>query len=322
MCLNLNTPEGIDIAMRLAATADVVTSNYTPDRLDRWGLGYEALRAVKPDIILANLGVMGISGPHMGWRSYGSGIVAMCGIGALTGFEGREPMGLGTLHTDFTVPYFAATAIMAALHQRERTGEGQYLELSQYEASVHLLDTELLHYLNGGPEPARNGNRSPRMVPHGVYPSAGEDRWVAIACRNDDDWARVSEVTGISGPAHLAGRLAEVEAIEAQLSAWTRARDNWDAANLLQAAGVPASPVEDLAELLGRDRAMALDYRELPLPSGITATVQEEPITWAGERLPLVRAPLWDEHTVDVLIGELGLTGEQVAELAARDVLF
>ncbi|MEO8539383.1 MAG: CoA transferase [bacterium] len=322
MCLNLNTPEGIEIALRLAATADVVTSNYTPDRLDRWGLGYEALRAVNPNIVLANLGVMGISGPHMGWRSYGSGIVAMCGIGALTGFPGRDPIGIGTLHTDFTVPYFAATAIMAALHQRGRTGEGQYLELSQYEASVHLLDTELLHFRNGGPEPERSGNRSSRMAPHGVYPSAGEDRWIAIACRDDDDWQRLSAATGIEGPPDLAGRLANLTEIEAGLSEWTRERENWAASEELQRAGIPASPVEDLGELLGRDSAMNFDYRKIELPYGVLATVQEEPIVWNGERLPIVRAPLWDEHTIEVLVNELGYSGDEVADLLAKEVLF
>ena len=322
ICLNLNTPEGVEIALRLAATADVVTSNYTPDRLDKWGLGYGALRLVNPNIILANLAVMGISGPHKDWRSYGSGIVAMCGIGALTGFAGRHPIGIGTLHTDFSVPYFAAIAIMAAVHQQRTTGQGQYLELSQYEASVHMLDTELLHYLNGGPEPARNGNRSLRMAPHGVYPSAGEDRWIAIACRNDADWKRLSKATGVSGPPDLAARLAAIDAIEAQLSAWTRTRDNWDAAAELQRAGVPAAPVEDLSDLLGRDAAMNGDYRVLDLPSGITATVQEEPILWDGQRPPLVRAPLWDEHSMEILVDELGLSPEEVADLVTKNVLF
>jgi crotonobetainyl-CoA:carnitine CoA-transferase CaiB-like acyl-CoA transferase len=320
MCLNLNTPEGIDIALRLARNADVVTSNYTPDRLDRWGLGYEALKDVNPDIILANLGVMGTSGPHMGWRSYGSGVVAMCGIGALTGFAGRDPIGIGTLHTDFTVPYFAAISIMAAIYQKWRTGEGQYLELSQYEASLHLLDTELIHYLNGGPEPLRNGNRSNRMVPHGVFPSSGEDRWIAIACRDDGDWARLSGLTGIAGSDELAGRLADVDRIESQVAEWTRQRGNWEAAAELQRAGVPASAVEDLSELLGRDAAMNQGYREMDLPSGFTATVQEEPILWDGARLPLQRAPLWDEHTVEVLANELGFPAEAIAELLARGV--
>ncbi len=320
--LNLNTPEGIDVVRRLAATADIVTSNYTPHRLERWGLGYEALRAANPKVIMANMAVMGIRGPHDGWRSYGNGIVALCGLGHLTGFEGRDPIGIGTLHTDFTVPYFAAMQIMAAVLRRRRTGKGQYLELSQYEASVHLLDTELLSFLNGGAEPGRIGNRSPRMAPHGVFAGAGEDRWVAIACRNDEDWRALCRVTGLSGPETLAGRQAEAARIEAELTEWTRRRENWDSAALLQAAGVPASAVEDLGELLGRDVAMNGDYREVALPSGVTALVQEEPVLWDGKRLPIRRAPMWGEHTAEILGGELGMTGEEIAELAARNVLF
>ena len=321
MTLNLNTPEGLEVVRKLAATADIVTSNYTPDRLDRWGLGYEALQELGPGIIVANLAVMGIDGPNSGWRSYGNGIVAMCGIGALTGFPGRDPIGIGTLHTDFTVPYFAAAQILAALIQRDRTGKGQYLELSQYEASVHLLDTELLDYLNGGAAAERNGNRSTRMCPHGVFPSAGDDRWIAIACRDDADWASLSEVTGIRSPADLAGQVADVDRIEAELAEWTLTRENWEAATLLQAAGVPASAVEDLGNLLGRDTAMNADYVERPLPSGVSAMVQHEPITWDGERLALRRAPLWGEHT-EAVLRELGYDDEEIAELAAKNVLF
>ena len=156
----------------LIESADVVTSNYTPDRLDKWGLGYDDLCEIRPDIILANLAVMGIRGPHRGWRSYGSGIVAMCGLADLSGFPGRDPICLGALHTDFTVPYFAATQIMAALLHRGETGEGQYLELAQYESSLHLLDTELIEHLNDASIVARRrGNRSSYLAPHGSSPA-------------------------------------------------------------------------------------------------------------------------------------------------------
>jgi crotonobetainyl-CoA:carnitine CoA-transferase CaiB-like acyl-CoA transferase len=321
LTVNVNTPEGIDIVRRLAATADVVTSNYTPDRLDRWGLGYEDLRAIKPDIIVANWAVMGTHGPHKDWRSYGSGIVAMCGLAHLTGFPGRSPIGLGTLHTDFTVPYFAAAQVMAALLHRERTGEGQFMEIAQYEASVHLLDTELVEYLNNGADPPRLGNRSPRMAPHGVFPAAGEDTWIAIACRDDADWAALCGVTGVP---HLPGRqrFDRLDEIETALSAWTSTRDASEATALLQAAGVPASPAEDLIDLLERDPGMVNDYRHVPLPSGVTAIVQEEPITWDGERLPIRRAPLWNEHTDEILRLELNLPAETIEDYAARGVLY
>ncbi|MGD9932335.1 MAG: CoA transferase [Dehalococcoidia bacterium] len=321
MTLNLNTPEGIEIARRLIETADVVTSNYTPDRLDKWGLGYEELRKLKPDIILANWAVMGTRGPHKDWRSYGSGIVAMCGLANLTGFPGRDPIGLGTLHTDFTVPYFAATQVMAALLQRDRTGEGQYLEIAQYEASVHLLDTELVEWMNNGGPVERRGNRSGWMAPHGVYRAAGEDRWVAVACRGPEDWGALCGIPGLEDLSDL-DRFTDVDAVERVLEAWTSGRDRWEAAAMLQTAGVPASAVEDLGDLLGPDEAMAESYRAMALPAGVTALVQEDPILWDGERLPLDRAPMWGEHTYEVLQGELGLSDEAVAELAAKNVLF
>ena len=319
--LNLNTDDGLAVVRRLAATADVITSNYTPDRLDRWGLGYDDLRAIKPDIIVANWAVMGIRGPHAGWRSYGSGIVGMCGLAELTGFPERDPIGLGTLHTDFTVPYFAAIQVMSALIHHENTGQGQYLELAQYETAVHLLDTELVEYLNGGEAVVRRGNRSRRFVPHGVFPSAGEDRWVAVACRDDTDWERLRSVPGLEQLRRIDDRWTAVEEVEATLSAWTSRRDRWSAAAELQAAGVPASAVEDLQDLLGADVAMRNSYAELALPSGVTALVQHEPITWDGERLPISRAPLWGEHTAAVL-GELGYADEEIAELAAAGALF
>ena len=177
--LNVDTPEGQELARRLIATADVVTANYTPDRLDRWGFDRESLMALRPGLIVANLAVMGLSGPDAAWRSYGNGLVAMSGIAAHTGFDGRVPQCLGTMHTDFTVPYFGAMHILAALHHRDRTGEGAYLELSQYEASVRLLDVELAAVLNGGDGPGRIANRSPWFEPHGIFLTADEDRWVA-----------------------------------------------------------------------------------------------------------------------------------------------
>ena len=320
--LNLNVPAGLAAVRDLLATADVVTSNYTPDRLDKWGIGYEGLRAIAPDVILANMAVMGTFGPHKGWRSYGNGIVAMSGLAALTGFPGGRPIGLGTLHTDFTVPYFGALLIMAALLQRDRTGEGQSLELSQFESAIHLLDTELVEYLNNAVAPRRRGNRSPRFVPHGVFPGAGEDHWVAIACRDDEDWARLCQVMGRSDLAAITDRRAQEERIEEAVTGWTCERDHWQAAATLQAAGVPASPVETLKDLLTRDEAMRADYRETDLEVGVTAMVQEEPILWNGERLRLRRAPKWGEHTLEVLQGELGFSDERIAELAAANALW
>ncbi len=307
--INVDTPEGRELVRELIATADVVTANYTPDRLDRWGFDRKALEQIRPGLIIANLAVMGLEGPNRGWRSYGSGIVAMCGLAAHTGFEGRPPECLGTLHTDFTVPYFAAMQILAALHHRDRTGEGTYLELAQYETAVRLLDLEIAEVLQGGPGPGRIANRSPWCDPHGIYPAAGVDRWVAIACRDDGERAALGELIG-ADPRD-----------EAALVSWTSARTREDIASVLRSAGVPCAVVEDLAD--HQSRAPMRDLWEtVDLPSGIRARTIHEPITWDGQRLPLRRAPVWMEHTYEIVVEELGLDPERFAELLEARVLW
>ncbi len=299
--LNLDTEEGRALAGRLIATADVVTANFTPDRLDRWGFDAASLEALRPGLIVANLAVMGTWGPNAGWRSYGSGLVAMGGLAAHTGFDGRTPECLGTLHTDFTVPYLAASFILAALHQRDHTGQGAYLELSQYETAIRLLDDELADVLNGGPGPGRRANRSPHADPHGVFPARGEDRWVAVAARTDAERRALSHVIGAA-------------ASDATVAAWTATRSRSEILGALRAVGVPVSPVEDLADHQG-DEGMGRLWSTIELPAGVSARVLNEPITWDGERLPLRPAPMWNEHTWEVIVGELGIDPEEFARL-------
>ncbi len=306
--INVDTEAGRDLVCRLIATADVVIANYTPDRLDRWGLDWETLSALRPGLLMANLAVMGTSGPDAGWRSYGSGLVAMCGLAAHTGFDGRAPECLGTMHTDFTVPYFAAAQILAALHHRDRTGAGAYLEMSQYESAVRLMDLELTEVLNGGTGPGRLANRSPWCRPHGVFPATGDDRWVAIACRSDDERARLADVVG-------------AEPTDDAVAAWTRSQSREEIMAALQDAGVAVSMVEDLADHQA-DPAMSRFWATLDLPAGVSARVVHEPITWDGERLPLRPAPMWFEHTSEVLVDELGLDADRFAELVAAGVLW
>ncbi len=326
--LNLKTEEGIEAVRQLARHSDVVTSNYTPYRLDRWGIGYDDLRRIKDDIIVCNVAVMGIEGPRAEWRSYGNGIIAMCGLSHRSGFPGRAPIGLGTLHSDFTVPFYLAASVMAALDDRERTGNGRYLEIAQYETAVQLLDTELIEALNGVVERPRIGNRSPFMSPHGVFPAAGEDRWVAIACRDDADWRNLcrvigrADLAGRSDLSHVSGRQASEDVLEAAVSEWTRSQDEWTSYRLLINAGVPASPVERLEDFFaGQDAAMRDAYHPADSPEGCSFQIIREPVLWDGERLPARRAPLWGEHTEDVLKGLLNYSDDDMIRLAAAGTL-
>jgi benzylsuccinate CoA-transferase BbsF subunit len=306
--INIGTAEGQELVRALVRTADVVTSNYTPDRLDRWGFDRQTLATLRPGLIVANLAVMGLFGPDAGWRAYGNGLVAMSGVAAHTGFAGRVPQCLGTMHTDFTVPYAGAMEILAALHHRDRTGEGAYLELSQYEASVRLMDVELAGVLNGGEAPGRIANRSPWCSPHGIFPAAGDDRWVAVAGRDDAERDRLRRLLG-------------TEPTDDAVAAWTSTRSREEVVRSLRAIGVPASSVDDLGDQ-HQDPVTRDAWATMALPAGITAEVLCGPVVWDGERPPLRRAPLWMEHTYEVLVDELGVDPGRFAELVDEHVLW
>ena len=325
--LNLKTEEGIETIRQLAEQVDVVTSNYTPYVLDRWGVGYDDLSKLNPDIIFCNVAVMGIEGPRAEWRSYGNGIVGMCGLSYRSGFAHQPPIGMGTLHTDFTVPYYLATSVMAALDRRERTGEGAYIEVAQYETATQLLDTELIEALNGVEERPRIGNRSHWMSPHGVFPAAADDRWLALACPTDNEWRSLCRTIGRADLAArqdlatLAGRQAAEDEVEAAIAAWTQQHDEWTAARLLLNAGVPASPVERLRDFFEQDQAMFGNYQRVHSPEVATLDLQHEPILWDGQRLNLKRAPLWGEHTEYVLRDLLAYTDTDIERLAAAGTI-
>ena len=325
--LNLSHGRGIELAKELARHSDIVTSNFTPDRMARWGLGYDDLCQVNPEIIVASMPVMGSEGSHAGWRAVGNGVVAMSGLNAHTGFPDRAPVGLGTLHSDFTSPYFGALQIAAAVHQRKRTGKGQFIELAQYEATVHLLDTEPLDYLINGRRAERRGNSSDQYAPHGVYPCRGFDRWIAIAVRSESEWNSLCSLLGFSALLSrsdlrsVGARIDAREDIDAAIAAATGAADAWELSRTLQAAGIAASPVEDVGDLVAGDPMHNGFLKEIEHPAGVSMLLQHQPVTWNGERLPLGRAPFMGEHTHDVLSNVLGLDAEAITELAAEGVL-
>ena len=316
--INVDTVEGRELAWRLIETADVVTANYSPERLDVWGFGWEELRTRNPRLVVANMAVMGMSGPNLGWRSYGTGIVAMCGLARHSNPDHLTPDCLGTLHTDFTVPFMAAGEIIAALERRDRTGEGLYLELAQYETAVRLMDAEVAAALNGDAPTPRVANRSPRHAPNVVSPARGDDQWIAVACRDDTDFIALQHVI----PA-LDGfdRHRDEDRIEGAIAQWTSTREKFEAASTLVAAGVPAAAVENLADHRRPDSAL-FHYWSPDEHDDIASTVVNLPLTWDGERLPVRSAPDWFGSTTDVVMGELAVEPDRFAELVAQNVLW
>jgi crotonobetainyl-CoA:carnitine CoA-transferase CaiB-like acyl-CoA transferase len=327
--LNFNHPKAIELAKEIIRRSDVVTNNFTPERMARWGLGYDDLRRINPNIIMMNMPVMGSSGPFKGYGSYGNGIIAYSGLSMNMGFPERPPTGIAALYSDFSAPYFAISALMAALYHREHTGQGQFIDLSQSETTINLLGTGILNYTANGIVAPRIGNRSSNYCPHGAYPCAGEDRWCAIAVSNDEEWSRLCKVMGRldlvtdSRFATDAARREHEDELDELISAWTRQRDPWDVMNTLQDGGVIAGVVSDLEDITTRDPWLPVNHF-VPLSrdgEDVVFTTHAQPARINGELPPLRRAPRMGEHNEEVFSELLGISEDELAQLIIDGVV-
>jgi crotonobetainyl-CoA:carnitine CoA-transferase CaiB-like acyl-CoA transferase len=251
--LNLKHPEGVALARRLVGWADAVAENFAPRAMRGFGLDYASLVEEKPDLVMVSSCLQGQTGPHKDYPGFGGQGSALAGYNFLTGWPDREPVGpYGTI-TDSLAPRFVACALAAGLLYRRRTGRGVHLDVSQVEAAVYSLSPWVLDYVVNGHVQARMGNRSMRCAPHGAFPCAGEDRWVALSCWDDDDWRRLAGAMGLDEVTtarydSAAERFAHEDELEALISAFTATRSPLEVAERLQAAGVEAVPVADLGD--------------------------------------------------------------------------
>ncbi|MCC6382032.1 MAG: CoA transferase [Dehalococcoidia bacterium] len=336
--LNLNLPRGQQLAYRLIERSDVFITNFTPRVIEKWNLRYEQIAAVNPRVVAAYAPMQGLVGPHRDFLGFGAVLTPVTGISHMSGFPDRPPVGVGTNYPDYVVnPGHTVTAILAALRYRNRTGKGQLIELPQIESVVNVLGTAVLDYLANGANPGRGGNRSSVAAPHGVYrcqddPSSvnSPDRWLAVACPGDAEWAALCEALGhpeaVSDPrfATFADRKANEDALDALVGQWTAPLRAEDAMTALQAHGVPAGVVQNAQDLLDRDPHMRARgyYRYLDHPEtgraaydGPAFVLSETP----GELT--APAPLLGQHTMEVCERILGLSTDEVADLLAEGVL-
>ena len=191
LSLDLGTVEGREVLADLIRWADVYGESFSPGVIDRMGFGYEAARRLNPDIIMVSSSLLGQTGPWREYAGFGNLAGAVCGFYQLAGMPGAPPVGSFGPYTDFMGVRYNALAILAALAHRDRTGEGQFIDMAQAEAALHFLAPAALAYLEAKRVPEAQGNRDASMAPHGVYPARGTDRWVAIAVRDDDEWKRL-----------------------------------------------------------------------------------------------------------------------------------
>lgn len=329
IALNLKNPTGRDVARRLIAWADVYLESFTPGTMADHGLDYEAARAINPGIIMVSTCLMGQTGPAARLAGYGAHAAAFAGFGEITGWPDRPPSGPYVAYTDTIANRFLATAILAALDHRRRTGQGQYIEQAQIESALYFLAPEIVEYQVSGRQPRRMGNESPTAAPHDVYPCAGEDQWCAIAVETEDQWQALRRVLGdpewLHDPSYdtVAGRRAARERIDAAIAAWTRTQTPHAAMERLQAAGVPAGAVQRSSDLLAdpqlRHRAF---FRPLSHAEMGEVPYEGHQFRIAGyESGPRFAAPCLGEHSFQVMHDLLGMSEEEIASVAAAGAL-
>jgi crotonobetainyl-CoA:carnitine CoA-transferase CaiB-like acyl-CoA transferase len=248
--LNLKTEEGRETLRKLAAKADVLLCNFRPGTLSKLGVGYETLREIKPDIIVAELPAYGISGPMAGYAALGPTMEMATGMSAMIGYRGGRPENTGPSYLDPIGGFNTAASVLTALIHRQRTGEGQYIELPQVEAAMQFIGAELLSAIETGTDPELDGNRVAHAAPHDAYRAAGTDEWVAIAALDEAQFRALCQEMGRPELADdprfssLEQRRANADALDAEITAWTRDIDKHEIAERLQRAGVAAASVE------------------------------------------------------------------------------
>jgi crotonobetainyl-CoA:carnitine CoA-transferase CaiB-like acyl-CoA transferase len=335
--LNVRHPKGLEIARRLIAMSDIVAEGFSPGVLDSWGLGYETLRTIKPDIIYVQQSGMGAKGTYGRFRTVGPIANAFAGLSEMSGLpEPAMPAGWGYSYLDWMGAYSFALAMLSGLFHRARTGEGQWIDASQSEVGLFISGTTLLDWSANGRIWTRYGNRSPYKpaAPHGVYPCMGEDRWLAIACFTEDEWRALTAVAGHpewaadSRFVDVAGRLAHQDALDALVGSWTQSQDAYQAMYRLQQAGVPAGVCQTAEDRCDHDPQLAaLNWLTEVTgtkigrwPVAEVAVKMSASPAYIGGRLDR-GAPCYGEDN-DYVYGELlGMSAQEIKALAEEGVI-
>lgn len=330
--LNMKSQEGREIARRLAGKSDVIIENFSAGVLARWGMDRDGLKQEHPHVSVISMGGMGQTGPWSDFVTFAPTIHALTGLTYLTNPPGRHDLGYGFSLTDHLSGLAGALAVCEALEHQRRTGQGLSIDLSQYELGLGIMSPAFVDHIANGTNPEPVGNRHPfgSWAPHGIYPCAGDDRWVAISVRGDEQWATLADIIGkarLASDSRFAtheARLANQDALDAEIADWTRGLDRYDVMRLCQARGIAAGAVQDAADLAHNDPQLR--------DAGFFGTAASSrwpeygldrfPARFNGTR-PSVYDGVHDvgQDTFDVLSTVLEIEGEEIAGLVESGAL-
>ena len=329
LALNMKSPRGLEIANRLVAVSDVVAENFSSRVMPKWSMDYQKLRQIKPDIIMLSMSGFGRTGPWRDFVSYGQTLQAASGLTCLTGFPDTDPSGPASAYCDAVAGEVGAQAVLLALIHRTRTGQGQWIDLSQFEALAVLLETMVLDLSvnNRGESIQRTGNRLPHGggAPHGAYRCRGTEQWVAIAVFTDEEWNAFKEVAG--DPARFnddrfnttTGRQNNAEDLDQQVESWTLHHSPEEVMHSLQAAGVAAGVIQSGMDMLNKDPQLKERgyFITVPDDQGTPRIIDGVPYKLSRTPGGAVRAaPGFGAHQDYILRDVLGMSDEELTECA------
>lgn len=326
--IDMENPLGREVAIRLVEWADVLLESFTPKTMAAWGMSYAELNEVKPSLVMLSTCMQGQTGPRAHYRGFGNVMAALAGFYEVTGWRDRDPVPVFGAYTDFICQRFCATALVAALEHRRSTGEGQHIDVSQYEAAIQFLGTEFLDFEVNGRVVTREGNRDPWACPHNVYACVGDERWIAIAVTSDDEWAALRRAMGNPawaadpGLSTLEGRKAREDEIDAHLAAWTRTQDRDALWRVLQPE-VAAGPVLNQTELHEDPQIVHRGYFET-LEHSVMGAVPYDGLQARLSRTPArlrKAAPCVGEDTFTILHEILGMSEDEIGDLIAKEAV-
>jgi len=328
--LDLKQPKAVSLAKELVSKSDIVIENFAAGVMDRLGLGYSDLRRVKPDLIMLSSCNQGQTGRRATQRGFGSQLTSMSGFTHLTGYgAGEPPVLLYGPYVDFVAVGFGLIAVLAALDYRRRTGDGQHIDLSQYEAGIQFITPAVLDEQVNGHIQEAQGNRDPNAVPHGVYPCEGEDQWCAIAIFNDEEWSafcRAAEKPQWASDMRFrtsAGRRAHENELDKLVAEWTSHFKARTVMERLQSEGVPAGVVQSVPDLFSCPQLLHRNqWVKLNHPEFGTYEHEAPPFILSETPAELCRSSaLLGEHNDYVFEKIVGLSGPEVQALKEQGVI-
>jgi crotonobetainyl-CoA:carnitine CoA-transferase CaiB-like acyl-CoA transferase len=321
--IDLGSPGGKKLAWKMIMWADIVTESFSPGTMEKWGMGYEDIKKVKPDIIYFSSSMQGRGGPHTSYAGYGQNAVNFSGFTEITGWPDRLPSPPYGAFTDYVSCRYAAFAMMAALMYRKKTGKGQYIEQSQFETSVQHLAPPVMDYQINGTIMNRNGNRYPTAAPHGVYQCKGDDRWIAISVMNEEQWLNFCEVIGNPVLArnkeysNSFQRKKHEDILDRLVTDWTLTQNVEDAETALQKAGIPSNLVEKASDIYVDPQLEARGYFTTLEHAAMGRQKYEAQACFILSKTPrkiITPSPCVGEHNECVFRDMIGMNDDELAE--------